>query len=366
MRDYRIESPIGPRVIIDGREVDYFSGTGYLGLQSNPQVIRAAVDAVTKYGLSTATSRGGFGEHPVYDELEKEACTFFNAEKALVFPSGYMGMGILLQTNTHSGDHIFIDSMAHYSLWDAAQASTRLITPFHHRSAESLLEKIKIELQPCEHPLVISDGVFPISGEIAPLPELLEVIRPYGGRVFLDDAHAMGVLGNHGRGCLDHFQIDGPEVLTCGTLAKALGGYGGVITGPAEWIDRVEQNSGVCIGASPIPLVTAAASTAALRIARENPDLRERLWGNVTLARNGLRSLGWKMDDTPVPILCLPALPGLNLSSLEKRLFEKGIAVAYVREYTSTPPGGALRVAISAGHTTQQITRFIEVLGRLM
>lgn len=353
-------------MIIDGREVDYFSGTGYLGLQSHPQVLRAASDALTKYGLSTATSRGGFGEHPVYDALEKEACAYFGAEKALFFPSGYMGMGILLQTNTQAGDHIFIDSMAHYSLWDAVQASTKPITTFHHCSAESLKEKLSTELLPDEHPLVLSDGVFPISGEITPLPDYLEVIRRYGGHVFLDDAHGVGVLGNHGRGIQDHFQIDSPDVKTCGTLAKALGGYGGIITGPAEWIDRVEQNSGVCIGASPIPLVTAAASAKALKIARENPVLRENLWKNVEHARRGLRSLGWEIKDTPAPILCLPALPGQNLATMQKRLFEGGIAVAYVREYTSAPPGGALRVAINAGHSTEQITRLVETLRSLL
>ncbi len=364
--EYKLESPIGPRVIISGREVDYFSGTGYLGLQSHPEVIAAAVETVSRYGLSTATSRGGFGGHPVYDELEKEVCSFFDVEKALLFPSGYMGMGILLQTSTQPGDHIFIDSKAHYSLWDAAQASTRVITPFHHRSPESLAEKIKNELQSNEQPLVISDGVFPISGEMAPVPEYLRMIKPYGGRIFLDDAHGMGVLGNHGRGILDHFQIDTPDVIACGTLAKALGGYGGVITGAAGWIERVEQNSGVCIGASPVPLVTAAASAAALRIARQNPSLRENLWKNVDLARNGVRSLGWDLEESPVPILCLPALPGQNLVNIQKHLFEKGIAVAYVREYTSAPSGGALRVAICAGHTVDHINRLLKVLCHLV
>ena len=113
--EYQLESPIGPRVTINGREVDYFSGTGYLGLQSHPEVIRAAADTVNQYGLSTATSRGGFGEHPVYHLLEKEACAYFSAEKALFFPSGYMGMAVLLQTNGRGSDHIFINSAAHYS-----------------------------------------------------------------------------------------------------------------------------------------------------------------------------------------------------------------------------------------------------------
>jgi glycine C-acetyltransferase/8-amino-7-oxononanoate synthase len=240
---YQIQSPIGPRVTINSREVDYFCGTGYLCLQSHPVVIRAGEDALRKYGLSTAASRGGFGEHPVYDELDMQASLFFDTEKAVFFPSGYMGMGILLQTDTTANDHIFIDSEAHYSLWDASQASTKVTTVFRHRSPEDLAEQIRAGLQPGEHPLVISDAVFPISGEIAPLPDYVSIIEPYHGRVFLDDAHGVGVLGSNGRGILDHFNLTAENVKTSGTLAKALGGYGGIITGPAEWIDRVDQNS---------------------------------------------------------------------------------------------------------------------------
>jgi 8-amino-7-oxononanoate synthase len=364
--EYQLESPIGPRVTINGREVDYFSGTGYLGLQSHPDVIRAAADSVNQYGLSTATSRGGFGEHPVYHLLEKEACTYFSAEKALFIPSGYMGMSVLLQTNGRGSDHIFIDSSAHYSAWDAALAANKTITPFQHRSADNLAEKIRSELLPGEHPLVLSDAVFPISGEIVPLPDYLTILESYGGRIFLDDAHGVGVLGAHGRGILDNFNLQADCVKVSGTLAKALGGYGGIITGPAEWIDRMDQNSGVCIGASPLPLVTTAASAKALQIAREHPELRQQLWTNVKQARDGLRGLGLDLEDTPVPIICLPALAGQNLAQMQSCLFEKGFAVAHVREYTSAPSGGALRVAICALHSKEQIERLIHTISTVM
>jgi 8-amino-7-oxononanoate synthase len=360
--EYRLESPIGPRMVINGREVDYFCGTGYLGLQSHPDVIRAAQDTLTAYGVSSATSRGGFGEHPVYDELDRQASAFFNAEKALFFPSGYMGMGILLQTNSTVNDHIFIDSNAHFSLWDAAQASTRVTTVFRHRSQEDLSAKLRAELLPGERALVISDAVFPISGEIAPLPDYLTAIEPYNGHIFLDDAHGMGVLGQHGRGILDHFELPAERVKVSGTLAKALGGYGGVIAGPAAWIDRMDQNSGVATGASPLPLVTAAASAKAVEIARLNPGLREKLWCNVKQARDGLRAAGWEMEDTPIPIICLLAGKNFSPGAVCGRLFEQGIAVDHVRNYTSTPSGGALRLAICALHSSDQIDRLVSVL----
>jgi 8-amino-7-oxononanoate synthase len=361
-----MESPVGARTVFNGRPFDYFSGTGYLGLQSHPQVLQAAADALQRYGLATATSRGGFGEHPVYHELEQEACAYFGAEKMLYFASGYMGMSVLTQASGNQFDHIFIDSEAHYSLWDAAHATNKPITAFHHRWAESLAECLQRELLAGERPLVLSDGVFPISGEIAPLPEFLELAKRYAGLVYLDDAHAVGVLGEHGRGTPDYFGVEDERCRTCGTLAKALGGYGGVIWGQANWIDSIDRASGILAGASPPPLVVAAASTRALALARATPGLRQQLSENVARARTGLRALGWALEDTPVPILCLERRPGVRLERIRDGLYAQGIAVTLVHGYTSTPPGGALRIAIFATHTAGQIDRLVEAISQLI
>ena len=222
----RMESPFGAQANFNGKEYDYFSGTGYLGLQSHPAVIHAAKKVLEKYGFSTATSRGSYGEHPVYDELEKQASAFFGSEKVLYFASGYMGVSILTQVTSLQFDHIFIDSQAHFSLWDAAQSTNKAITPFHHLSPERLEECILYESLQNERPLVLSDAVFPISGEIAPLPQYLEIVKKYQGVVYLDEAHSVGVLGAHGRGITEYYEIDDDSCRTSGTLAKALGGYG--------------------------------------------------------------------------------------------------------------------------------------------
>jgi 8-amino-7-oxononanoate synthase len=362
----RMESPVGAKTTFNGREYDYFSGTGYLGLQNHPAVLQAAAEALQLYGLSTATSRGGLGEHVVYDALEQEGSAYFGTEKLLHFASGYMGAAILTQATSLLFDHIFIDSSAHYSLWDAAQATNMPITPFHHRQPESLAEALRRELHPQERPLVLSDGVFPISGEIAPLPDYLALVKTYNGRVYLDDAHAVGVLGPNGRGTPDYFGIEDEDCRTSGTLAKALGGYGGVIFGAADWVERIERRSGVLIGSSPLPLPLVSASARALTIARTYPELRHRLQNHITLARNGLRALGWELEDVPVPILCLEARDGVNLDRLQARLFREGIAVTVVRSYTSTPPGGALRIAIFATHTDEQIHHLVDSIQRLV
>jgi len=362
-----MQSPVGPRVIFEGREYDYFSGTGYLGLQSHPRVIEAAREALETYGFATAASRGGLGEHPLYDELEKQTCLYFNSEKSLSFPSGYMGISILTQASSPQFDHIFIDSSAHFSLWDAAQNTNKPITPFAHLQPERLHEALERELLPRERPLVLSDGVFPISGEIAPLPEYLFIVKRYQGMVFLDDAHAVGVLGPHGQGVPDYFHIqDTTACRTSATLAKALGGYGGIIWGSARDVDYLDQNARICVGSSPLPLPVAAASAAALKIAREQPGLRLDLRENVRYARSELNKLGWQLPDTPVPILCLPAFASINLDRIQKGLFDQGIATTVARSYTSTPPGGALRIAIFANHSRQQIDKLVACLGKLI
>jgi 8-amino-7-oxononanoate synthase len=357
-----MESHAGPRVIFNGREMDYFAGTGYLDLQNHPAVIKAAQETLQQYGFSTATSRGGYGEHPIYDEFEREACAYFGAEKVLYFASGYLGTLILTQATSNRFDHIFIDSSAHFSLWDAAYASNLPITPFHHLLPQSLAEQLRSELHPQERPLVLSDGVFPVSGEIAPLPDYLEQVKLKQGWVFLDDAHAVGVLGENGCGTPDYYEIRDDSCQTSATLAKALGGYGGVIWGTAEWVDSIDRASRICAGSSPPPLVVAAASARALSLARTTPELRRRLWENVTRARNGLRTLGWELPDTPVPILCLGAREGIRLERIKKVLFEQAIAVELIRSYTSAPAGGALRIAIFSSHSDAQIDRLVEAI----
>ena len=361
-----MQSPPGATVVIGGKRYDYFAGCGYLGLQNHPEALAAARRAIDEYGLSTATSRGGYGEHPLYDELEERACAFFDCEKVLYFASGYFGMGILLQGSSKANDHLFIDAHGHYSLWDAARASNLPITAFPHGNLERLQELLKSEMRAGERPVIMSDGVFPISGVIAPVVELLGIAEEFDGMLYLDDAHAVGVLGDHGRGTLDHFGITDTRCRVSGTLSKALGGWGGILWGKTDFINNLDRNSGVMAGSSPPPLVMAAASARALEIARTQPELRQRLWGNVRLARQGLKRLGWELEDSPVPILCLKARDGVNLNQLRDDLFVRGIAVEVVRSYTSAPPGGALRIAIFASHTHEQIGRLVESVGQLI
>jgi glycine C-acetyltransferase/8-amino-7-oxononanoate synthase len=372
MLPYLMQSPPGARTLINDRWRDYFAGTGYLGLQGHPALTAAASDAVQRYGLGTGTSRGGFGEHPLYHAVEQAAARFFDVQQALYVTSGYLGASILLQGLAGQYEHIFVDEAAHASVWSAARAAGVPVTAFRHLAADDLASRCAASLQPGQRPLVISDGVFPISGEIAPVPAYIDGLSAYDGAILcLDDAHASGVLGANGRGTVE-FWADRTglardvAIYTSHTLSKALAGFGGVLGGDAAQVARIRANAPTFVAASPPPLPAAAASAAALDLVRSQPKLWARLRSNVALARQGLRRLGWPLDDTPVPILCLAARPGVDLARVQTELFARDICVAHVTSYSSTPPGGALRIAIFASHTPEQIKRLVAEMERLV
>lgn len=360
-----INSMVGPRTVINGREMDFFAGTGYLGLQNHPQVIDAVVRTVQQYGFSTSVPRGGLGEHPVYDEFEQQACAFFGAEKISAFASGYLGPAYITQASGTLFDQVFIDSQAHFSLWDAAQGTNKPITVFHHLSPDDLEHKLDSVLDPFERPLVLTDGVFPISGEIAPLPGYLDPVRSRHGLLVVDDAHAAGVLGSNGRGTLDYFGLDAECIHACVTLSKAFGASGGLIYGSKRWVEGVEKDSRICAGSSTLTVAAASAASAALRLAVNHPEWRENLRNNICQLQNGLIDLGLPVNRQPVPVICIPAGVA-DIYRLRSELFEAGIAVELVRGYTSTPAGGALRIAVFATHTHDQIEKLLQTLKRLL
>lgn len=362
----RIMGPVGAVTCINGRPVDVFAGTGYLGLQNRPEVVQAAADCLERYGVSSTIPRGGLGEHPVYDEFEMQAAAFFDSEKVSTFASGYLGAAFLTQSTATLYDVIFIDSDAHFSLWDAAQATNKPIFAFHHLDEVDLESQLKRQLSAHERPLVLTDGLFPISGEIAPLNAFLPLVKERGGRIYVDDAHAGGVLGPHGRGTVELLGIEEDAVRSCYTLSKAFGTGGGLIHGSKGWVEALEKGSRISAGSTAIPLVVAAAAARALQIAREEPELRQKLAMNAAEVRSGLSQMGLAIVDSLTPIICIPSQPGLTMPVVRDRLFEAGIAVEYVQQYTSTPAGGALRIAVFATHTQDQISRLIAEIRRLV
>jgi glycine C-acetyltransferase/8-amino-7-oxononanoate synthase len=367
---YLMESPPAARTLISGHWRDYFAGCSYLGLPGHPGLIEAATEALRQYGLTTATSRGGYGEHPVFHRLEAAAARFFDAERVTYYVSAYLGNGVLLQGLAGEYERVFCDESAHFSVRDAARAAGVPLHTFRHRDAAHLAEQLRACLRLGERPLVLTDGIFPVSGEIAPLRDYAAALSPYEGAILcVDDAHATGVIGRKGWGTAEHWGLESAEgvrIFAAHTLSKALGGHGGVIAGSAAFIEQLSRNAGALAGSSPPPIPAAAAAAWALDHVAAHPELRKRLWQNVARARAGFRRLGWALEDTPVPIICLAARPGFDLGRLRDELFDRDICVAHVTRYSSTPAGGALRIAIFATHTDEQIDRLLAECGDLL
>lgn len=374
-----MQSPPGPETVIDGRRYLYFAGTGYLGLQGHPEVIRAACDALEQYGVGSATSRSGFGETPPVVEVEREAAALFGTQSAFYFPSGYFGNDILLAGLEDAFDAVFVDALSHYSVLEAARVSGQPVYAFMHRDVEVLCGALKAKIKPGGRPLVVTDGVFAALGDVAPVAEYLRLLAEYPGAILaVDDAHAAGVLGENGRGTYEHAGLwdasvnagqpldRHPRLLACATLSKALGGYGGIIPGATPFIDWLKTTTPYYAGTSPPPVPVAAASARALAIARTQPELRRRLWENVRMVKEGLRSMGLAADDTPVPIVSLVIGDAARMQRLHGELADGGIFVPYMPTYSGLGPEGALRLAVFATHTKAMIERLLDELRRLV
>lgn len=361
-----MESAPGAETVINGRKYLYFGGTGYFGLHGNPEMIQTGIEAFKKFGTHSGTTRSGFGNNPVLLDVEKKIAEFFGAEASVYFVSGYFNNLFLAQGLADQFDVAFLDETAHFSVKDGIFTTRKPVVFFKHCDAEDLTKKLKTELKPGQRPLVMTDGVFPTFGTIAPVPEYVKAVEPYDGIIALDDSHAVGVLGKQGRGTYDYFGLSSSDRLYfAGTLSKAFGGHGGFIPASAKLIQHIRDSVGAYSGASPTPTPIAAAAGKGIEIVVNHPEWREKLWKNVARAKSGIRKLGFEMNDTPVPIVTWVMKSADEMKKVQKELLNKGIAVAYLK-YVGAPAGGVLRATIFSTHTPEQINRLLEELKKLV
>ena len=371
-----MESPPGALTRIDGKEYLYFGGTGYLGLAGHAEVIQAACAALRCYGVHTATSRSGYGTSPLTLEVERLAAEFFGAAGAFYFASGYTGNHILIQAVADRADVVLADESAHFCLAEASHLLGRPVETFRHRDADDLRQKLRRHAG--KKPLVLTDGVFSMTGAVAPVDRYVEALRDYGtATLLIDDAHGLGTIGRNGRGSLEHLGLWSNEInadparqglglYVCGTLSKAIGGFGGVLPGSLALLDRVRQTSHYFEGAS-APMSAAAGATAkALEIVLRQPQLRRRLEQNARRLRGGLRALGLAVDDWPTPIIGLSIGTGEDMRRIHDELRLAGIIVPYFAAYSGAGPAGGLRIAVFATHTEEMLDRLLAELKRVL
>lgn len=356
----------GAQTVINGKSCLYFGGTGYFGFQTHPDVIKAAQKALAEYGLHSATSRNIFGTTPLYLKVEETAAEFFGTEDAVYLASGYLINIAALQSLAQSNrfDAIFMDETAHYSIADFIYAVRKPVYLYRHSDAEDLERQLKANLQAGQRPLVATDGIFPTFGKVAPVPAYLKLVEPYDGCVWLDDCHAIGVLGANGRGTAEYYGLHSDRLFYGGTLSKAVGGHGGIIPGGRAFIDPIRAGH-VVNGANASPSAAAAAAITGLQLMMDHPELRQTLWRNARLLKKGLRDMGFDQDDSPVPVAAWQLKTAEEMDRVQAELLRRGIAIQRTH-YVGADNKGALRAVAFATHTAEQINQLLSELKRVV
>jgi 8-amino-7-oxononanoate synthase len=354
-----IEDLKGVEAIIEGREVVLFCSNDYLGISRSERFKQVVLELLERWGAGAPSSRSIAGSFFIHKELEEELSEFKGTERALLFSTGYMANLGILTTLVGEGDLILSDQFNHASIIDGARLSRAEIWVYRHRDMNHLEELLKRSGH--RRRLIVSDGVFSMEGDIAPLKDLKELSDRYGAILVIDDAHGTGVLGKEGRGIAEHFGLLGQIDVQMGTLGKALGIMGAFVAGEAVLVEYLLNRARTFMYTTSLPPLIVGMVKEALRIMKEEPWRREKLWENTRLFREGAERLGFKvLGETPiVPIVIGDDHLTMRLSAA---LFELGIYVQGIRPPTVPPGTSRLRFSISALHTKEHIEKALFAL----
>ncbi|MEW6247462.1 MAG: 8-amino-7-oxononanoate synthase [Nitrospirota bacterium] len=354
-----LQSATGPVVSIDGREVILLASNDYLGLATHPQLIQSAVQATEKFGVGAGASRLVSGTLPPHIELESALARFKGTEAALVFGSGYLANLGMIPALIGSGGLILADRLCHASLIDGCRLSGADFRVFRHRDMEHL-ESLLRRRPAGRRTLIVTDGLFSMDGDLAPLLDLATLAEQYGAQILIDDAHATGVMGERGRGSLEHFSVESRIPFHMGTLGKALGGIGAYVVGPAPFIDYLINTARSFIFTTAPPPASAAASTAALTILETEPERRARLWANRRHFSSGLRSLGFDTADSLSPIIPVLIGEAERALAMAQKLLEYGVYAPAIRPPTVPKGTSRIRTTVTSEHTSEQLDAALE------
>ena len=359
-----VASAQGPRLVIDGRECLNFSSNDYLGLANDPILRRAAVGAIDKYGVGAGASRLVCGNVEPYAVLEERLARFKNKEAAIVFGSGYAANVGTITALVGEGDVVILDKLDHASIIDGARQSGATIRVYPHRNLKKLEDILKST--EARRVLIVTETVFSMDGDLAPLAEIVSLKEKYGAWLMIDEAHATGLYATNRRGLAEAVDVEGKIDVTLGTLSKALGCAGGFVAGSQPLIDflRNRARSFIYSTAQPPSIVAAAAAAVGFVMSDAGNGRRDQLWRNVSEMKNGLSTLGIQNESRSAII---PIVVGEVTSAVEmsRKLFERGVFVPAIR-FPTVPRGKArLRMTVTAAHESTDIARFLEVFNDL-
>jgi glycine C-acetyltransferase len=350
-------------VVVDGKHVLNLSSNNYLGLTTHPRLKTAMIEATEQWGAGSGAVRTIAGTMTIHEDLERRLAEFKHTEASLVFQSGFTANLGVLQSLVREGDVIISDELNHASIIDGIRLSKAERSIFKHRDMDDLerhLEKHRDK----RVKLVVTDGVFSMDGDIAPLPAIVERAERFGALVMVDDAHASGVLGENGRGSVNHFGLDGRVDLQMGTLSKAIGVLGGYVAGAQPVRDFLIHRARPFLFSTSHPPGVAAACIAAIDVLLAEPERIDRLWKNTARFKEGLRRLGFDTGASETPITPVIVGKGAVAMELSDRLFKLGVFAQGIG-FPTVPEGRArIRTIVTSVHTDGQLDRALEAFAK--
>lgn len=361
MRHRRVlESPQGARVAVDGREVLAFCSNDYLGLAGDPRLAAAAQQGAARYGVGAGASHLILGHCSAHHALENALAQFVRLPRALLFSTGYMANLGIITALAGRDDAVFADKLNHASLNDAVLLSRAAFKRYAHGNLAAL-EKL-LAASSARRKLVVSDAVFSMEGDIAPVPGMLQLCERYDAWLVLDDAHGFGVLGAEGRGVLSHFALGSQRIIYMATLGKAAGVCGAFVAGDSNMIETLVQRARPYIYTTATPPLLAHTLLASLEIIAAEPWRRARLAHRVDHLKQGLAGLRWPLMPSATPIQ--PLVIGANVAAqrVSAALALRGVLVPAIRPPTVAPGTARLRISLSAAHSEQDVAQLVDAL----
>jgi glycine C-acetyltransferase len=360
-----IGSAQGAWITVDGKNVLNFCSNNYLGLANHPKVVEAAKEATNKYGVGPAAVRSIAGTTDLHIQLEQRLAKFKGADDVITFQSGFTANLGTISALVAKEDVIFSDRLNHASIIDGCRLSGAKIVAYEHNDPGSLEDAIKENASNFRRALIVTDGVFSMDGDIAPLPALYEVAKKYDILFMVDDAHGEGVLGKGGRGIVDHFDLHGKVDIEVGTMSKAFGVVGGIVAGDRKIIEWLRQRGRPFLFSSAVTAPDAAACLAAVDLLEESTELVDKLWANAKYFKEEMKKLGFDtgVSETPITPVMLGEAPLAQQFSRE--LFEEGVFAMSIG-FPTVPKGKArIRVMISAAHDNDDLGKGLDAFAKV-
>ena len=369
-----LSSAQGAEVVVDGARLISLASNNYLGLATHPRLKEAAIAATREFGAGSGAVRTIAGNMTLHEQLESELAAFKHTGAVLTLQSGFAANTGVIPVVAGEADLIVSDALNHASIIDGMRMSKAPRVVFPHKDMAALRELLRAAREkgrpdaggaPHRLILVVTDGVFSMDGDIAPLPGIVAAAEEFGAAVMVDDAHAAGVLGKNGRGTVDHFGLHGRVHIQVGTMSKAMGVLGGYVAGDQALRDMLIQRARPFLFSTSHPPAVAAACLAAIHVLQEEPELIDRLWANTTYFKGELKRLGFNTGASETPITPVMMGDSATAGRFSAQLFEEGIFAQPVVYPTVAMDGARIRTIVTAEHSTDQLDRCLAAFGKV-